>query len=148
MEIIPGIQFIIILSLSAVLLVIVASVTFYKLGKKSKEKIKGNESLKENNVIAPVTNPVKEPLKAAGDKRKKSEISIIDGNEIKLYQHKKEKMITPSELYAKEIEEEASSKERKTIKENKTIDSKFLKYTSEGYKPAKGDKEKRTLGWR
>ncbi len=148
MEIIPGLQFIIIVSLLAVLLVLVAAIIFYKLGRRSKERIKENKLLNENSENVPITNPVKESLKVAGDKTKNSHISIIDGDEIMLYQQRKEKKINPSELYTKKIEEEVNNKEKNIVKEEKTIDFKFLKYTSDGYKPAKGDKEPGTLGWR
>lgn len=148
MEIMPNLQLVIIVSILAVLLILSSAVIFYKLGKRSKEKIKENKSQKESNENIPLKNPVTEPLKAAGDKRKNSEVSIIDGDEIMLYQQKKEKKVAPSELSSKKIEQEISSKEKNVVKENKTADSKFLKYTSDGYKPVKGDKKSGTLGWR
>ena len=58
-------------------------------------------------------------------------------------------MVSLKELYSKKIEEETNNAESNNVNENEKLsDLKFLKYTSNGYKPAKGDKESRVVRWR
>lgn len=141
MEITSNLQSLIILFVIIALLIIVAAIIFYKLGKKQRVV---DEIHNGKNEIHSEQNTPRETKTAS----KNNELPIIDQTKMMLYKKEKESNISPTELYENKIEREINKTEKNIVKENKTLDLKFLKYTSEGYKPAKGDNEHGALGWR
>ncbi len=137
---------VIIVTLLTAFLLIAVAVISYKLGKREKSKI-----INENNRIIEKENEInnqqieskeneevlKDEIKNDTDK-KPAENKLIQGNVISL-----------KEIYAKKIEEEMNNTESSNVNESEKLsDFKFLKYTSNGYKPAKGDRESRVVRWR
>jgi len=136
---------IIIVALLSVFLLIVVAIIFYKLGKREKSKIIINE---RDRIIENENETTSQKIELPEKKEFLKEEIIIDTNnkpeENKLVQ---ENMLSVKELYSKKIEEEMNNAESR-IDGEKLSDFKFLKYTSNGYKPAKGDKESRVVRWR
>ncbi|MGA9293352.1 MAG: hypothetical protein WBV81_12185 [Ignavibacteriaceae bacterium] len=136
---------IIIVALLSVFLLIVVAIIFYKLGKREKLKIIINE---RDRIIENENETTSQKVELPEKKEFLKEEIIIDTNnkpaENKLVQ---ENMLSVKELYSKKIEEEMNNAES-SIDGEKLSDFKFLKYTSNGYKPAKGDKESRVVRWR
>ncbi|MGB8319624.1 MAG: hypothetical protein WCE54_15930, partial [Ignavibacteriaceae bacterium] len=124
---------------------IVVAIIFYKLGKREKLKIIINE---RDRIIENENETTSQKVELPEKKEFLKEEIIIDTNnkpaENKLVQ---ENMLSVKELYSKKIEEEMNNAES-SIDGEKLSDFKFLKYTSNGYKPAKGDKESRVVRWR
>ena len=138
MEITANLQSIIILSIVIGLLLIVATIISYKLGEKKRV---GNE----------IHNEIRSDQFTSEETRTKAinhALPIIDQKKIMLYRKDKESNISPVKLYEEKIEQGINKTEKDINKESNALDLKFLKYTSEGYKPAKGDKESGALGWR
>ena len=137
---------IIVTLLSAFLLTVVAIIS-YKLGKREKSKMIINErdriTEKENE------NNIKQTKSLENRGELKKEIKIDTNNKPAENKPIKENMVSLKELYSKKIEEETNNAESNNVNENEKLsDLKFLKYTSNGYKPAKGDKESRVVRWR
>ena len=137
---------IIVTLLSAFLLTVVAIIS-YKLGKREKSKMIINErdriTEKENE------NNIKQTKSLENKGELKEEIKIDTNNKPAENKPIKENMVSLKELYSKKIEEETNNAESNNVNENEKLsDLKFLKYTSNGYKPAKGDKESRVVRWR
>ncbi len=141
MEILPNLHWIIGISLITIFLFAIASIIFYKMGKN--KAIKMNNKLKienSNGIIQAIDSPKKNGEAIVETKN-------INHNDNQIISNDKNKNITPSELYAKRIEDEIHKKDEENIEEN-VLDFKLLKYSSKGYKPAKGDDESRALRWR
>ncbi len=148
MNIIPNLQFIIIVLLTAVSIFTAVAVIFYKLGKREKQKLnqKTSKIIKVKNEI-PLQNEQIPEIKEKFEEKNK--ITTND-NKPEIKNLIEEKKIYPPDLYSKKIEKELKSTEEEKDKEaiDKISDFKLLKYTSNGYKPAKGDKESKVLRWR
>ena len=147
MNIIPNLQFIIIATLLAAILFIAIAVIFYKLGKREKPKIinERNKVIKKENEVNP------RPIDSHDNKTVVKEESKIINKDNKLRENNPttEKRISLQELYSKRIDREINNTEINNKSEgDRFSDFKFLKYTSKGYKPAKGDKESRVVRWR
>ena len=144
MEILPNLQWIIVVSIFTIFLFAIASIIFYKMGKnkaiKMNNKLKIDKDENSTGIIQAIEFPKKNGEVIFGTNN-------INHNENPAISNGKNKKITPSELYAKKIEDEINKKEEEHIEEN-ALDFKFLKYTSKGYKHAKGDKESGALRWR
>ncbi len=143
MEILPNLQWIIGISLITIFLFAIASIIFYKMGR--------NKAINVNNKLKIDKDENSTGIIQIESPKKNGEVIIgtnnINHNENPAISNGKNKKITPSELYAKKIEDEINKKEEGNIEEN-GLDFKFLKYTSKGYKPAKGDDESGALRWR
>lgn len=147
MNIIPNLQFIIIATLLAAILFIAIAVIFYKLGKREKAKI-----IYERNKIIKKENEINlQPMESHDNKTTVKEESSVADKDNKLRDNNlpKEKRISLQEFYSKRIDKEINNTEIDDKNEgDRFSDFKFLKYTSKGYKPAKGDKESRVVRWR
>lgn len=135
---------IIVTLLSAFLLTVVAIIS-YKLGKREKSKMIINErdriTEKENESNIKQTKSLENKEEFKEEIKIDTNIKPAENNPIQ------ENMVSLKELYSKKIEEEINNVESNNENE-KLSDIKFLKYTSNGYKPAKGDKESRVVRWR
>lgn len=147
MNIMSNFQFIMIVSVIAVFLFIGIAVIFYRLGKREKAKI-----INERNKIIKKENEVNlQPMESHDNIIAVKEERRVANQENKLRDNNltKEKRISLQELYSKRIDKEINHTEIDDKSEgDRFSDFKFLKYTSKGYKPAKGDKESRVLRWR
>ncbi|MEJ2616116.1 MAG: hypothetical protein P8Z35_14245 [Ignavibacteriaceae bacterium] len=137
---------IIVTILSAFLLIIVAVIS-YKLGKKENSKIiinrRGRIIENENEINTQKTGSQESKEKL------KEEIKIETDNKPAESKHIQSNMASVKELYSKKSEEKLNNKEFSDVSEKEKLSEyKFLKYTSNGYKPAKGDKESRVVRWR
>ena len=132
---------IIVTLLSAFLLTVVAIIS-YKLGKREKSKMIINErdriTEKENESNIKQTKSLENKEEFKEEIKIDTNIKPAENNPIQ------ENMVSLKELYSKKIEEEINNVESNNENE-KLSDIKFLKYTSNGYKPAK---ESRVVRWR
>ncbi len=147
MNFIPDLQFIIIVSLIAAAVFTAVAMIFYRLGKREKERI-----INENKKIFIEKNESSstaiQPQQTQSSSNEINQGVIIE-NKSEMNEHLKEKKVSFTELYSQKIEEEINNADKNNSEENDiTFDFKFLKYTSNGYKPAKGDKDSRVLRWK
>ena len=145
MNIIPNVQYIIIISAVAASLFALVAVISYKLGKREKIKaVKVNDiKSKEEQGIALNRSQLSEAEKTfEREPGSTNEDKLVNDNPV-------EKTVPAPALSSKKNEEGDNNTEFNQIVENDKIhEFKFLKYTSNGYKPAIGDKESRILRWR
>jgi hypothetical protein len=137
---------IIIVTLLSAFLLIVVAVISYKLGKKEKSKMIINERDRIIENESEINPQIKTP---ENKKELKADIKVETDSKPAENKLKKENMVSVKELYSAKIEEETNVEENSNVHESEKLSEiKFLKYTSNGYKPAKGDSESRVVRWR
>lgn len=146
MNIIPNVQSLVIISVVAASLFTLIAIIFYKLGKREKVKVIQGKNIKskEDYGIA-----LQQSRSSETEKTIEGESKNINNEDKFVNDNPEEKTVSSPDLYSKKVGEEINNTELNDIIENDKIhDFKFLKYTSNGYKPAIGDKESRILRWR
>lgn len=146
MNIIPNVQSLVIISVVAASLFTLIAIIFYKLGKREKVKVIQGKNIKskEDYGIA-----LQQSRSSETEKTIEGESKNINNEDKFVNDNPEEKTVSSPDLYSKKVGEEINNMELNDIIENDKIhDFKFLKYTSNGYKPAIGDKESRILRWR